>query len=780
MTDEPRDLSRRAVLGAVGTTAAAAGLATTSATAGRDRGGGCPGADQLPAPAPGPDVLYDDPVSSPTLAPSDGWVADPLLVSGGEAYVDGEYLYQGWVHDDYGATTPEETGTESPVETTLDEPEGDLVYPTDAERYRYNAADIVEVRARRTRDGVAYRVAMNTMVEGHEDAAAVALGIDTGRGETRTDWGHGLGDLGAPVDTVVVVAGDDATVEGAGTVTRVTADADRNHLEFELSVDPGEETWSHYAVAGIHDGDLGFAPVQPQPTESEPGGAAVSDVPPVFDVAFRTHEDEPLRDPDTGLGVSWREYAQSRTLADRDISQFGADVDFGALAAGTTERNVPRHGFVNRLFASRADFAEDVPYESSEGVDPSSRPLLLGDVQPYSVYVPESYDFQDPDPTPLVVMPHSLGQNYNQYAQTVNLMRQLGEERDAIIVMFEGRGPDGWWRDEAEFDLFEAWSDALARYEIDLDRVVVNGYSMGGYATYKLASQYPDLFGAGFAVVGPADEDIFGGPTNGEYSTDEASQNTMRITDNLRHVPLLMWAGMNDELVPYPGVRNYRRQLEDHGYRHRLDSFPGFDHFAFFVYDEWGPGAEFLGDAGAADAPERVTYRTVPKFDNERFGLVHDGAYWVQDIAVAEDADEGLVDATSLADGYGEPVAESFKTVAGEPAPNTREGVRWASPLAERAAENAIEVTLEGVSAVTLYVDETGVDVSQPLTLRVDSTHEAEITLKSGAGEETVAVPAGESETTVELCGRGDGGSETESRGESVLGSGGSPLPTGD
>ena len=753
MPDESRDLSRRTVLGAFGTAAATGGLGATTATAGRGGNGGCPGAEHLAVPAPGPDVLYEEPVSASTLAPSDGWNADPLLVSGGEAYVDGEYLYQGWVHDDYGASTPEETDTESPVETSLDEPEGDLVYPTDEERFRYNAADIVEVRARPTADGVAYRVALNTLVEGHEDAAAVAIGIDTGSGETRTDWDHGLGELGAPVDTVVVVAGEEATVDGDGEVTSVEADAERNHLEFELSVDPGAETWTHYAVAGIHDGDLGFAPVQPQPTETEPGGATISDVPPVFDVAFRTHEDEPLRDPDTGLGVSWREYAQSRALADRDVSAFGAEIDFDALESGVTERNLPKHGFINRLFASRASF--DEPYETSEGVDPASRPLLLGEVQPYSIYVPESYDHADPEPTPLVVMPHSLGQNYNQYAQTVNLMQQLGEQRDAIVVMFEGRGPDGWWRDEAEFDLFEAWGDAASRYEMDFDRVVVNGYSMGGYATYKLASQYPDLFGAGFAVVGPADEDIFGGPTDGEYSSDEESQNTMRITDNLRHVPLLMWAGTNDELVPYPGVRNYRRQLEEHGYRHRLDSFPGFDHFAFFFYDEWGPGAEFLGDAGAAEAPERVTYRTVPEFDNERFGLVHDGAYWVQSIEVADGADDGLVDATSLADGYGEPVAESFETAATEPAPNTREGVRWSSALAERAAKNAIEVTLEGVSAATLYVDETGVDTTRPLTIRTDSTHLAELTLRSGAGEEMITVPEGDSETTVTLCGRG-------------------------
>lgn len=736
----PRDLSRRALLASLSTTAIM-GSFGTAASRGPD---GCPGADHLSALDPGPDVLYEDPVTSPKLQPSGDWDADPLLVSGGEAYVDGEYLYQGWLHDDYGASVPEETGTESPVETTLDEPEGDLVYPTDAERYRYNAADIVEIRARPTDAGITYRIVLNTMVA--PDAAAVAIGIDTGTA-TDTNWGFGLGELGAPVDNVLVTWGTDAVLKGDGEVTDCSVDIDRNHIEVEVSLDPGTETWTHYAVAGIHDGDGGFAAVQPQPSQQKPGGAAVSDVPPVFDVGFRTHEDEPLRDPTTGNGVSWRELAQAEALSNRDISAFGADIDFGALRAGVTERRVPRKGYINRLYASRAEFGE--------GVDPASRPLLLGGVQPYSIYIPESYD---PDePAPLLVLPHSLGQNYNQYAGTPNLLRQLGEQRDAIVLMFEGRGPDGWWRDEAEYDLFEAWGDAASRYNIDFERVTIAGYSMGGHGTFRLGSLYPDLFGASFPVVPPADEDILGGPTNGNYTTEDGTHNTLRVTDNLRHVPLLIWAGMNDQLVPYPGVRNHRRQIADHGYRHRLDSFPGFDHFALFFLDEWGPAREFLEGRTVTRRPSRVTYRAVPDWENERFGLTYDGAYWVQAIQTANGADDGLVDAVSLTDGYGEPVADSFKTAGAEPSANAREGIRWDSALSERPAENAIELDCDCVLAVTLYVDDAGVDTTKPLTVRVDSTHEIEITLKSGAGEEVVTASAGQSERTVTLCRQGPG-----------------------
>ena len=761
MTD--RRLSRRSVLASLGT-AAAAGAA--GAATGNDRSGGCPGTDPLASPAPGPDVLYEDPAVAPQFESDSDWSADPLLVCGQTAHDDGEFLYQGWPFDDHGAATDDPSVAEQPVSGT----NGDLVYPTDTDRYANNGADILELRARPTADGVAYRIALNTMVD--PGAAVVAIAIDTGDGD-RTDWGHGLGDLGAPVDHVLTVAGDDAALDGTALDT-ATVDVDRNRITVEVPLEPDGETWTHYAVAGVHDGDLGFAPVQAEPDERNPGGTS-QDVPPVFDVGFRTEDHEP-----TPSGSEWRDEAQAAALADRDISEFGADVDFGALQEGVTRRSLPQHGYFNRLYASRFDLGAgidvgadnrttdpgvgtDDPEDSLASDDP--RTILRSRVQPYSVYVPESYD-PDGEPASLFVLPHSLSNNYNEYSGTPNLLEQLGEQRDAIVLVLGGRGPSGWWKNEAQLDLFEAWADLRARYDIDPDRVDMGGYSMGGHGTYKLASQYPDLFGRAFSIVGPADEDLDGAPTDGESERasrySENGHNAMRISDNLRHIPLLIWAGTNDELVPYPGMRNYRRRLADHGYRHRLDSFPGFDHFAHMALDEWGPAQAFLEGSSVTREPQRVTYRTIPEFDNERFGFVHDGAYWVQDIEVADGTDEALVDATSLTDGYGESVAEEFETAAAEPAPNTREGVRWQSAPSARPPENAIELALDGVGSVTLYVDEANVDTTEPLTLRLDSTHEAELTLKSGAGEETVAVPVGESTETVTLCGRGPGGtSET-------------------
>lgn len=715
-------------------------------------------------PRPGPDVLYAPLASAPQLENVGGWSADPLLVSGAAAYVGGELLYQDYVYDDYGANTtdvplasPDTTPPSSGM--TFGAPTGDVVYPTDAPTYGHNAADLLEFRARLLPGGgVAYRVTLNTMLAA--DVAGVAIGIDAD-GDPSTgsdDWGYGLGSLG-PLGVEHVVVSWGAGAEADGTPVTSGVDVGRNQIEIAVPssvLAPAGATWRHYVAVGLFDPQgKAFVPVADQPTPTEPGGAHGTVPPPVFNVGFRleVEGDEPmgsdnLDDPGTNAGEPgprgaagfghWREHAQAKALAARDISAFSLDVDFGKLAAGTDDDAlVPATGYMNRLYASHLDLGE-----GATGV----RPMLLGKIQPYSVYVPTTY--QAGTPAPLTIVLHSLSSSYNQYAVYMpRMLEQLGEERGAFVLTTEGRGPNGWYHDEAEYDLFEAWADLAARYDLDPDRVTVSGYSMGGYGTYKMASQYPDLFARGFAIVGPADESIFGGPTGGAIEDD---QNTLHIADNLLNVPLLMWNGAIDELVPLAGVLRYEQRLYDLGYRHELDVFPTHDHFLFAVVDRWGPGRDFLGTATVDRNPDRVVYRAFPEMDNATLGLVHDHAYWVSDIAVAAGARSGLVDAHSLASGG---IAVTTADVLGpgtDPTPHAKRGLSWTASAAG-APENTLEISLTDVASATLWIERAGIDTTATITLEVDSNGAATIVLAGSFGTHALAVPAGASTHTVDL-----------------------------
>src|SRR3954451_14017134 len=128
---------------------------------------------------PGPPLLYQAPPAISPLSVNAPFSAPPLLVSGTDAYRDGEYLYQDYLFDDRGADTMPGPGTRFENGRNASGPTaGDVEYPTD-ERYAGNAADLVEFRAKPLADATVYRVTLNTARAA--DAAVVGIGIDTDR-----------------------------------------------------------------------------------------------------------------------------------------------------------------------------------------------------------------------------------------------------------------------------------------------------------------------------------------------------------------------------------------------------------------------------------------------------------------------------------------------------------------------------------------------------------------------------------------------------------------------
>lgn len=704
-------------------------LATSLALPGGARASGGPAS--LPSvaegPRPGPAALYAPPATTPILANAGRWDAAPIMVSGSAAYRSGEFLYQDYLYDDWGPNT-----TDRPFASP--EPRipasslafggqtGDAVYPTDGARYGFNAADLVELRIDTDATSVAYRFTLNTMKA--TGATALAVGIRRGAPFTpATDWGHGLGALGVAIDAVLFTNG--VTAEVNGTPVTTSSDLASNQIEVVVPravLDPGPAAvWRHYAVAGIAEG-TGFAPLGDAATASRPGGAQGTAAPPVFNVAFRfeAEGDEPMYgSPATsaqqvgtrsvGAG-SWRDHGQARALAARDISGFGADVDFGTMASGVPATNAPATGYMNRIYVSSLDLGEGVA---------SARPWLLGKLQPYSVYVPTTYTASAP--AGLILVLHSLSATYNQFAVfSPHAYRDLAEERGAIALTTQGRGPDSWYQREGELDVFEAWADVARTYALDPDRTAVNGYSMGGYGTYKLGAMYPDLFGKAFPVVGPPAEGIWPGVGSGTTLTHT-------ILENFRNLPLMIWDGIVDELVPISGVTVQAQRLDDLGYRYLFDVFTG-DHFALAIADEWDRAKAWMGDAAVDRDPAHVTYKVMPADDFAAYGLVHDKAYWVWDVKKAAGGATGLVDARSLAGGLGDPASAHAPGAGVDPLPYVERGRVWGAAPAI-AAENAIELRLDNVAEVTLGSVRAGLSASAPMRIGVDLTGPATLRL---------------------------------------------------
>ncbi|MEQ3709448.1 MAG: PHB depolymerase family esterase [Tateyamaria sp.] len=137
---------------------------------------------------------------------------------------------------------------------------------------------------------------------------------------------------------------------------------------------------------------------------------------------------------------------------------------------------------------------------------------MIGD-RHYRIAMPE----EQAGPVGAIVFAHGYRGSARGVMRNRGLRRMVSEMGLALIAPKSAR--DDWdipgapsdmaSTGAAEIAYFEAMiSDAVARFGIDPDRVMMSGFSAGGMVTWELACQRPNLF-AGFA---PVSGTFWGGP----------------------------------------------------------------------------------------------------------------------------------------------------------------------------------------------------------------------------------------------------------------------------
>jgi hypothetical protein len=692
---------------------------------------------------PGPDILYAPAPAAPQLENASPWTAQPILVSGTAAYRDGEFLYQDFLYDDHGARGGRDPTDPFSFEDFAFSPKyGTLTYPT-GEAYANNAADFVELRVKPLADRTAFRVTFNTLKEPERTAFTIALG--SSEGDVR--WPHGAG-VSSPADLFLTVHGGSAELIDAQTGEPVqgpapTASVDETRRQVDVRVphgawNPGNALVRIAAGAGLWDtGAGGYLGPQATASEGRPGGAAPGNPPPaLFNMAFRFREPMPkIANPVTNTiaegavlagadGAFWRERMQAAELAQGDVSEFFAEVDFGKLEAGThDDSGVPTTGAINRILASRFSFGQGVDHERDCSVNFSREfpcdGRFLGQLQPYSVYVPDK-------PAPergfgLTFLLHGLSANHNMEPLDSKHARQLGDRGPGSLVVSPlGRGPDGFYQDIAEADVFEVWADVARRYPLDSTWVSSSGFSMGGIGTYRLLERWPDLFARGAPIVG--------------YESAEEH------LPSLRNIPVMPWNAGQDELVNPTLYEPTTQRLDELGLRFIADVFSPAGHITLGANDEFGPQADFLGEHRVDRDPAHITYVVSPNRDSQRAMAIADHAYWLSGLRVRGQG-HGTIDARSQALGTGDPPVVKGQPTAGvltggtRPLAYTRRSQSWGpAPAAPRA--NALNLDLENVGAARVTGDRARLSGDEPLRVRIESDGDGSLRLD-------VALPEG-------------------------------------
>jgi predicted esterase len=175
-------------------------------------------------------------------------------------------------------------------------------------------------------------------------------------------------------------------------------------------------------------------------------------------------------------------------------------------------------------------------------------------LQPYCVNIPESFD---PERRyPLIVYLHGSA---SDETNLTGMLPALPTE-EVIALGPRGRGPSNCWTAEnAQEDIAEAINAVRASYPIDDSRIILAGFSMGGYGVLRTHLQTPGKFSA-LAIFS-------GGPDIGPRWLG-AGHPDFRDPANLaafRDMPIFIFHGRQDRNVPFSATEDFVGKLRAAG-----------------------------------------------------------------------------------------------------------------------------------------------------------------------------------------------------------------------
>jgi len=823
-------------------TVTAGAVSSGAAAEYRQRADSVPGILGLPTGVPpaatAPVPILPEPSSAEWPFPSDFSHTD-----GTGRLAGGANLWTGFLYGDHG---PEGSGigiVDSARNTAMP-PHGGFIYPPGPAEQ--NGANIFTAAVGYTASATYWRVDWNTLVDSDIPIAEWTFGPPPGSPAT-IEWPANAGITSLRTQYALVVSAraaqllDAATgspVAGADLHTTVDMSSRSFIVRIPTSVLPVTGTWTVRLAAGLaNSSGTAFAPVPPTDGGTSTGSHNGVNV---YDMAFRTYQQEgPLvcptdAIPDSALdaaleslltgnstsslnipvaecGNFWMENDQANTLAAGDVSKYELPVNWSQLAHRLTTPEPEPTGYSNRWYPTPLNLGQGVVTPSSATF---SQPTYVGRVQPYAVFVPTTYN--PATPTPLTWILHSLEGNQNQYgALAPSQLQQECQDRDSICATTEGFSEAGWYYGPAEVDFWDVWHQLALYYDLDPDATVISGYSMGGWASYKLAAEYPDLFAQAMPLEGPGvcgaqlAPGLNGYAGAGQCTTDGE---TAPLIANLQWIPYVMTYGAIDELVPIASGLSQVSDFDKLGYRYYFVFYPAEDHVVFVTQNNFAPATSQLGHLDRLINPGVFTFTWYPDLVSSQLGIGPTGDYWVSGLqarntapgtlatisassAAIPDPAVTIVHHTGTAFGPTAAVTESATwTTGATPAPRqildlSLTDVEAASVDTARAGLRcpAVHVDTDGPAQLTLLQVSPGTAVTEGSTrvATASATGQAIVRLTTGttilqlcasAADTGTGTTSGAAETHATTAAENPG---TSRRGTGELAATGSPIETG-
>ncbi len=190
------------------------------------------------------------------------------------------------------------------------------------------------------------------------------------------------------------------------------------------------------------------------------------------------------------------------------------------------------------------------------------RSKVDGTLQPYRLYIPSKYDGKKD--IPLVIALHGMGGDENTLfeAYRSNVLQQSAEQFGYLVVCPKGRETTSMYTGTAEQDVMDVLADVRRQFRVDGKRIYLMGHSMGGYGTWSIAMNHPDVFAALAPVSG-------GGDPAG--------------LEKIRRIPEFVVHGSADTVVPVKNSRDMVDAAKKLGIEIQYKEIAGGDHPGAFV-----------------------------------------------------------------------------------------------------------------------------------------------------------------------------------------------------
>ncbi|MBZ5589278.1 MAG: prolyl oligopeptidase family serine peptidase [Acidobacteriia bacterium] len=217
--------------------------------------------------------------------------------------------------------------------------------------------------------------------------------------------------------------------------------------------------------------------------------------------------------------ASLRSLKPYETAAKVRMALLRIEADLSQAEAGR-DMFARRTGFLRRAFLSRVD----------------------NTLQPYGVRVPAGFDPKAGRRYPLIVFLHGSASD-----ETDLVGFDFLSEGDCIELAPRGRGPsNAFTRDHAQEDIEEAIGAVVHSYPIDEDRIILTGFSMGGYGVYRTFYEHPARYKALAVFSGmPAVEEGFApGEVHPGFLDD-------KNLERFRGMPVFIFHGREDRNCPF-------------------------------------------------------------------------------------------------------------------------------------------------------------------------------------------------------------------------------------